>query len=117
LKSLQSQVEAFHRLIGAAIDDAGKQSQPLRLRLLHEEFRELIRAIESGDRAQIAGELVDLIYVAVGTAVSYGIELAPFWEAIHAANMRKIGVPGGKARKPEDWRAPDLYAILRRTTK
>lgn len=87
----------------------------VRRRLVAEESVELVEAIGDGDLAKIAGECVDLIYVAIGTAVSCGIDLGPHWRAVHAANMRKILQEGnGKAQKPAGWVAPDHAAILTR---
>lgn len=58
--------------------------------------------------------LVDLLYVTYGTAVEMGVDLAPFFDEVHRANMHKVpGEGGGKSRKPERWVPPDLDRVWR----
>tara|TARA_R110002167_G_scaffold93122_2_gene249796 strand:+ start:651 stop:1133 length:483 start_codon:yes stop_codon:yes gene_type:complete len=86
-----------------------------RVKLIREEYKELMRALESRDLSAIAGECVDLIYTVVGTMVVLGLPLKPFWSAIHRANMAKRPAPGGgKWIKPFGWVGADLSAILHR---
>lgn len=64
----------------------------------------------------LANELADLHYVTSGTAVQLGIDEAPVFAAVHAANMAKAGGgkdERGKARKPAGWRKADIAAVLR----
>jgi predicted HAD superfamily Cof-like phosphohydrolase len=59
--------------------------------------------------------LCDLIYVTVGSAVSMGIDLSPFFNEVHRSNMAKVGGAtraDGKILKPEGWTAPDIYGLL-----
>lgn len=117
-----SDVLEFHRemaphLIGSvpAVPEAG--SARLRLRLLAEEYEELERAIFAGHLPGIADGIADLIYVAIGTAIGYGIDMRPVWEAVHRANMAKAGGPvrdDGKRGKPPGWEHPDVAGILGR---
>lgn len=61
--------------------------------------------------------IVDTIYVAIGAAVQMGVDLDPFFEAVHAANMTKRGGPtdlNGKKLKPLGWRPPDIEGVLRK---
>lgn len=115
-----SDVLEFHRemaphLIGSvpAVPEAG--SARLRLRLLAEEYEELERAIFAGHLPGIADGIADLIYVAIGTAIGYGIDMRPVWEAVHRANMAKAGGPvrdDGKRGRPPGWQHPDIASIL-----
>jgi hypothetical protein len=59
----------------------------LRRRLNYEEFCELEQAILENDVAEIADACADLIYVAIGTSIAFGIDLPPIWDAVHGANM------------------------------
>ena len=64
---------------------------------------------------QIAKEICDVIYVAVGIACMYGIDLEPVWAAVHESNMAKgpQSEPcDGKVPKPDGWQAPDIESIL-----
>lgn len=115
----QRDVRAFHRRLGFPAPPhltlLSKDQREVRMRLVREESMELLQAISTGDPVSIAGECADLVYVAVGTAVSMGVDLAPHFRAVHAANMRKVPAPdGGKARKPDGWRSPDHYEVLGR---
>lgn len=90
----------------------------LRNDLHTEEFDELCEAMAAGDMTEIADGIGDLIWVLLGTAVRFGIDMTPVWEAIRQTNMAKFG-PGarrradGKLLKPADWIAPDIEGILR----
>lgn len=61
--------------------------------------------------------LVDLVYVALGTAYLHGFDFTEAWRRVHAANMRKVRATSAEqsARgstqdvvKPPGWTAPDL---------
>ncbi len=59
--------------------------------------------------------LVDLCYVAMGTARLHGFDFVEAWDRVHAANMQKIRTPSAQASKrgstfdvikPDGWEAP-----------
>lgn len=113
-------VLAFHRKFGCAVGEEGPR-QPhtktidLRMELIREEWQELHLSAWQGQVPDVADALADLIYVAIGMAISYGIDLRPVWAAVHAANMAKVGGPmraDGKILKPTGWMAPDIEGIL-----
>jgi predicted HAD superfamily Cof-like phosphohydrolase len=94
-----------------------------RMNLIEEEFDELDYEIseifedEMGTRTppnigNIAGEIVDAIYVLAGTATALGIDLEPVWDAIHKANMDKIPNGQEKPIKPEGWTPPNIRKII-----
>lgn len=64
----------------------------VRARLHYEEAGELELALESGDRLAIARELADVVYVAYGTALVFGIDLDAALAAVHEANMAKLAM-------------------------
>lgn len=96
----------------------------LRLRLIEEEFREtsdeLLDFINgSGDRAKLAKELADLVYVAFGAADVFDIPLERVFNAVHASNMTKVGANGkvsrradGKILKGPGYQEPDVASLL-----
>lgn len=84
-----------------------------RIHLIEEEIKETTNAILNDDLPEIADGIVDSIYVLVGTAITYGIDLRPIWDAVHEANMLKQKGVGNKAIKPEGWVRPDVEKILR----
>lgn len=69
------------------------------------------------DLAQMADALVDLVYVAVGTAVQLGLPWDWLWDDVQRANMEKVrGVTKrGHAvdvTKPPGWQGPQTQRIL-----
>lgn len=66
--------------------------------------------------------LVDLVYVALGTAYLQGFDFNEAWRRVHEANMKKVRalrVIDSKRGstydvvKPEGWQAPDLSDLVR----
>lgn len=128
LQSAQRAVAEFQTATGQPVNRSPVvmtyDRECLRARLIGEECREAIQALgnfRQGDNtqalAELAGELVDVIYVALGTAVEYGLELEPFFREIQAANMAKVADgckrrADGKILKPEGWQPADLRAVL-----
>jgi predicted HAD superfamily Cof-like phosphohydrolase len=93
----------------------------LRPTLHQEEHVELIEALETGDRQQIARELADVLYIAYGTAHLYGIDLDAALAEVHRANMSKLGADGrpvrrddGKVLKGPKFRPPDMSIAMTR---
>lgn len=87
----------------------------LRVNLIEEEAGEAIEAIKWGHVDKAAKELCDLLYVTIGAAITFGIDLDPVWDAVHQSNMQKVGGSNredGKIMKPEGWREPDVRSIL-----
>ena len=92
-----------------------------RVNLLQEELREYV--VHSQSRAHptaalegMLDSLVDLVYVALGTAHLHGFDFREAWRRVHDANMDKVRAslgrvgPRGDAQfdviKPEGWEAP-----------
>jgi predicted HAD superfamily Cof-like phosphohydrolase len=113
----------FHHAFEVPVQEApqwpSEDRIALRKKLLSEEFIELMNGIDKRDLVNTAQELVDLIYVALGTALEFGLPVHHVWEAIHAANMAKLGPDGkpvkradGKVIKPEGWQKPDIETAI-----
>lgn len=67
------------------------------------------------DFNEVIDGLADTLYVVLGAAVTFGIDLQPFFEEVHRSNMAKIGGTtraDGKVLKPEGWTPPDIDRIL-----
>lgn len=67
------------------------------------------------DFAEAIDGLCDLIYVTLGSAVAWGVDLDPFFSEVQRANMEKLQGPkraDGKQLKPEGWRPPDIEGVL-----
>lgn len=144
LDARSAQVRDFHRAMGQPILTT-PQVPPedrvrLRLRLIAEEFFELLEAagvdrILDGrtalasvqasvdcfagtvDLPEFADALADLDYVIEGTRLEFGIDGQPIADAVHASNMAKVGGAideHGKCQKPPGWQPPDIAGELRK---
>jgi predicted HAD superfamily Cof-like phosphohydrolase len=68
----------------------GHETRLLRLRLIDEELGELSSAQATENMTEVADALGDLLYVVLGTASAYGLDMEPiFWE-IHRSNLSKF---------------------------
>lgn len=88
-----------------------------RLNFLKEELKELEDAAAVHDMPGVADALVDLVYVAIGTALGLGIPFQAVWDEVHAANMRKVRSDGNGRHetdvvKPAGWVPPDVRKAL-----
>jgi len=84
---------------------------------LQEELDEFKQACQSQDLALQADALIDLVYVAKGTAVMLGLPWETLWDDVQRANMEKV--PGKTHRghlvdamKPPGWVGPRTMEIL-----
>lgn len=87
-----------------------------RLKFLLEELNELALALKYSHLPDTTDALVDLVYVALGTAWLLDLPFPPAWDAVQSANMSKVKVAhAGESKrghafdlkKPPGWRAPD----------
>lgn len=96
-----------------------------RYKFLHEEVTEFKAAHDAGDLATAADSLIDLVYVAMGTAVMMGLPWQLLWDAVQTANMQKVRASDanhsasttgrGHAQdvvKPDGWQHPDIKQLL-----
>jgi predicted HAD superfamily Cof-like phosphohydrolase len=109
---------AFGQRVGEKPELPNNDERILRVNLIAEEIEEYMDAEENNDIVEIADALADIIYIACGTAVSYGIPLDEIFNEVHRSNMAKL-VDGkvlrradGKIQKPEGWTAPDIKSII-----
>lgn len=93
LDNVREFMEGARQTIGGGLDVP--ETIALRIKLIDEEYDELLEAINWGERSQIAKELADLLYVVHGTAISFGIPLDDVFGAVHRSNMTKISTHQG----------------------
>lgn len=126
----QASVREFHLVSGQrAPERVDFDGLPFdqRIRLIREEASEAVTALLTREifggtenEASVIAELIDVLYVAIGTAVGAGVDLDPYFDAIHIANMSKVdGSLGpltlrddGKILKPTGWRKADVLSLL-----
>ena len=145
--SVQTDVRKFHavfnlprRLTPGLPGPYDHPERSSRRALLHAEVEEYQLAEQDGfgDLEGIARKLADIVYVAYGTAVAYGIDLDGVLAEVHHANMSKsdpcVGMgtdlthancecrgtgrvvrldSDGRVIKPEGWEPPDIEAAMR----
>lgn len=117
-------VRKFHEAFNMKVSPTNKpditdEDVQLRLKLIEEEYKEVVEAIKSRNPYEIAKELSDLLYVTYGTAVSFGIDLDEAFDIVHRSNMTKLGDDGkpiyredGKVMKSENYVPADLSDIF-----
>jgi predicted HAD superfamily Cof-like phosphohydrolase len=116
-------VREFHAAVGGTVPPAPTTNvrpelRDLRQRILEEEVDELRAAVITNDLVAIADALADIVYVACGTAATYGIPFDDVFSEVHRSNMTKTGPNGpvlrhdGKIAKGPDYEPPDLARYL-----
>ncbi len=107
----------FNLAFGLPVGRTPEINDPeFRCKLIAEECQETIDAIREGNLLQTIDGLGDLVYVCYSTAVAIGVDLDPYYDEIHRANMRKSleRDSEGKASKPEGWIPPNHAPIVAR---
>lgn len=134
MSNWQKDVKAFHTKFGLTVSDSPiellkQRDISLRRKLIEEESAELLDALSVIENllpsldtlarlrllAKVADGIADLVYVALGGAVSFGIDMEPIWQMVHEANMAKIGGSireDGKILKPQNWIHPNVKEAL-----
>jgi len=119
--SMFDDVHAFHakfRLLRH--EDPGHLSHRKlleRTQFMMEELHEFMVASATQSLEGQADALVDLVYVALGTAVMLGLPWADLWDEVQRANMEKVRGVGPRGHledviKPEGWEPPAIDAVL-----
>lgn len=93
-----------------------------RMDFMEEELSEYAHAVSTNDKEKQLDALVDLVYVALGTAYLHGFDFNEGFRRVHEANMKKVravDVKESKRRsvydviKPEGWTPPDLSDLVK----
>lgn len=90
-------------------------------RLISEEYRELIDAMQARDEVGIADGISDLLYVVFGFSAVLSMPTLELFDEVHRSNMTKLseGVQkrkDGKIVKPVGYEKPNLAPILARNS-
>lgn len=122
--SIEKSVLEFHNKYGHMVSTQPNHEVPpevkqLRLDLIMEEFKEFLDAFLRNDLVEMGDGAADLIYVLVGTMLSYGIPIDRIFSEVHRSNMTKTPVKavrgkkyGTKTPKGPDYVAPDIKGII-----
>lgn len=95
-----------------------------RTRFLEEELLEFREGVAERDHEKMFDALIDLVYVAMGTAHMLGYPWREGWDEVQRANLQKVrgALDGSDSKrasrwdvvKPDGWQPPDLETILKR---
>ena len=121
-------LKEFHEKFGAPINykltypvDMKYEDKRVRYTMIAEEVEELGHAIECNDLIEIADAIGDILYLAFGTAHTFGIadKIQEVFAEIHKSNMSKLGEDGkpilrddGKILKGPNYFRPSIDKIL-----
>ena len=118
-------IDNFHKKYGFEKNekvDIPKNNELINFRtaFLMEELAEYTNAITKKDAAGALDALVDIVYIALGTAWLFNLPFEKAWNEVQKANMSKIrakdktGKRGTKfdVIKPKDWKAPNIEKII-----
>ena len=122
-------VGQFHAKFGLDVSNGRtphhipQELEDFRMRFLHEELTELEHAYFDQDLPKIADALVDLVYVALGTAHLHGLPWEALFAEVQRANMTKVRatckedstrLSSFDVVKPEGWTPPNIIEVLMR---
>lgn len=118
-------IDNFHKKYGFEKNekiDIPSNSELINFRtaFLMEELAEYTNAITKKDAAGALDALVDIVYIALGTAWLFNLPFEKAWNEVQKANMSKIrakdktGKRGTKfdVVKPKDWKVPNIEKII-----
>ena len=88
LKKFGKQIAEVGEHLQNYLEDDPDQTY-LRCHLMAEELGEFMIALAAGDEVKAADGLTDLLYVLIGTALTYGWPLEELFAEVHASNMTK----------------------------
>lgn len=116
---------AFHEKFGLLYNGKPRSldSNTLRFRqmFLEEELSEFAKSAAENDLPGMADALIDLVYVAMGTAYMMGLPWQQLWEEVQRANMTKVRADNETQSKrgssldvikPPGWKGPDIKGVL-----
>jgi hypothetical protein len=122
----EQMLREFHSTAGLTLPDcptlnigAEFVSDEVRQKMLDSEVQELRDAVAARDLTGIADALADIVYVAIGTAVTYGLPFDAILAEVHRSNMTKFLPDGpvingeGKIIKGPGYEPPRIAGILR----
>jgi predicted HAD superfamily Cof-like phosphohydrolase len=125
MTDITADVAAFRRRFELSIAKAPRVPTPeeaaFRVGHLQEELDELDRACGERDIVEIADALIDLIYVAAGSCLEWGIPFDNVWSEVQRSNMEKIRATSENMSKrgstfdvvkPAGWVPPNIEHAL-----
>ncbi len=124
MPSKSDDVDDFHARFDVPVDVPfvqGDSHEKCRTSLITEEYWEYLDAIHAQDPVAAFDALIDLVYVCVGAARTWGWDFDEGWRRVHESNMSKLDPDGrpiirddGKILKTSPlFRPPKLDDLVR----
>ena len=118
---LYKDIVAFHKKLKLGYSGPPRKlDYPIataRYRHQFEELQELSKAIHTGHLEGTLDALVDIVYVAIGTAYLSGFDFNEAWSRVHKANMKKVRCATKRSPidiiKPLGWKPPNLKDLCK----
>ena len=122
---LINDIDRFHKKFG--FEKTDKPDIPddpelvnFRTSFLLEELAEYSQAITKKDTAGALDALVDIVYIALGTAWLFNLPFEKAWKEVQTANMKKVRAKSKSKKrgtafdviKPKGWKAPNIDQIV-----
>lgn len=112
--------EKFMTACDQSVTDFNSDQFKLYIKLIEEEYKELVEAVNNTDNKEALDALVDILVVTIGAIHSMGADGEGAWKEVMRTNFAKIDKETGKVRKREDgkvlkpvgWRPPELGQFL-----
>ena len=116
MKSVFNDVRMFMEAADQTTLGYNVPQSSLYMKLIGEEFSELLTAKNQNNDAEIADACFDLMWVVVGYMLSRGWDVNKIWDEGALSNLRKIDPEtrkvlkreDGKVLKPEGWQPPNF---------
>ena len=124
--------EKFMRACDQSVDGSNQDQFKMYLKLIKEEFDELLvaqgydlKTMEQGpisDNVETLDALIDILVVTIGAIHSAGYDAEGAWKEVMKTNFAKVDKETGKVRKREDgkvlkpvgWKSPELAQFLKK---
>lgn len=94
--------EKFMRACEQTVDSPNLAQYGLYIKLIEEEAKELVEAIDSNDTVEQLDALIDILVVTIGAIHSMGADAEGAWKEVIRSNFSKIDKETGMVRKRED---------------
>ena len=112
-------MKTFGQEVKTKAELSNNKINELRISLINEELEELKKAVNDNDILEVADALTDILYVAYGAGLAFGINLDKCFNEVQQSNMSKLGSDGkpiynesGKVMKGPNYFKPDLSKFL-----
>ena len=114
--------EKFMRACDQTVDKFDERQYAMYIKLIDEEYQELLEATLSNDQVEQLDALIDILVVTIGAIHSMGADAEGAWKEVMKTNFAKIDSETGKVRKREDgkvlkpvgWMPPELAPFVSR---